>query len=328
MTYIEEIKTRLLSLPEIAAWPAMADIVRAGRAGGNSIPCWEYPLLACRAVGGEDERALPGMTATACLLNGIHLVDDLLDEDPKGQHHKIGIGHAANIALAFQAAAYRVLEEVDLPPETLAEAQKSITRACLGTACGQNMDASPLEGDPEEAYWRVTSAKTPPLFGTAFFLGALLGGAELQIAFGIEALAGSIGRVIQVGDDMTDALETPAKPDWKTRWNNLAILYALVAEHEEKERFQNLLERVDDPQILDEAQEILVRCGAISYGTYQVIQNYQQGTQDLVALALPHPEELGRLLESLVNPARNLFKRLGIEAPPELAEQLWGQPDR
>ena len=318
MDYVEQIKAKLLAIPEIAAWTAMADIVRAGHKKGSGIPCWEYPLLACRAVGGREEDALPGMVATVCLLNGIHLVDDLLDEDPKGQHHKIGIGHAANIALAFQAVAYRALEGAGLAPETLAEAQQAVTRACLDTACGQNMDASPLSGDPEEAYWRVTSSKTPPLFGTAFFLGALLGGSSPATARGVEALAGPIGRVIQVGDDMTDALETPARPDWTTRWNNLAILYALMAEHEEQARFKDLLERVDEPEALDEAQEILVRCGAISYGTYQVIQNYQQGKHDLEALGLPHPEKLAALLESLIEPARDLFRRLEIEAPPEL----------
>jgi len=315
---IEEIKSILLAVPAIAAWPAMTDIVRAGRKTSSSIPCWEYPLLACRAVGGRDEQALPAMAATACLLNSIHLVDDLLDEDPKGQHHRIGVGNAANIAVAFQAVAYRVLEKADLSPPRLAAAQNAVTRACLGTACGQNMDASPLEGDPEEAYWRVTSSKTPPLFGTAFFLGALLGGSSVETAQGVEALAGPIGKVIQVGDDMTDALETPAKPDWNTRWNNLAILYALEAEHEEQAKFKELIERIEEPEALDEAQEVLVRCGAISYGTYQVIQGYQEGKSDLDALGLPHPNELERLLESLIEPARDLFRRLGIEVPPEL----------
>lgn len=321
---IETIKSLLLAVPEIAAWPAMAEIVHAGRKSGSSIPCWEYPLLACRAVGGREEQAVPGMAATACLLNSIHLVDDLLDEDPKGQHHRIGIGHAANIAIAFQAVAYRVLEDVGLRSAELAAAQNAVTRACLNTACGQNMDASPLEGDPEEAYWRVTSSKTPPLFGTAFFLGALLGGSGVETALGIEALAGPIGRVIQVGDDMTDALETPAKPDWKTGWNNLAILYALEAEHEEQARFKELIEGVEDAKVLEEAQEILVRSGAISYGTYQVIQNYQQGKEHLEALGLPHPEELGRLLESLIQPARDLFHRLGVDIPPELQLQQQG----
>jgi geranylgeranyl pyrophosphate synthase len=318
---IEDIKSILLAIPEVASWPEMVEMVRAGKQSDGNIPCWEYPLLACRAVGGQDEQALPGMAATVCLLNGIHLVDDLLDEDPKGHHHRIGVGHAANIAVAFQAVAYRILEGTALSPRRLAAAQGALTRACLNTACGQNLDASPLLGDPEEAYWRVTASKTPPLFGSAFFLGALLGGSSVEVAQRIEALADPIGKVIQVGDDMTDALETPAKPDWNTRWNNLAILYAMEAEHEEQGKFMELIERVEEPEALQEAQEILVRSGAISYGTYQVIQNYQQGKSDLAALDLPYPDELGGLLESLVQPARDLFRKLGIKIPPELQEE-------
>ena len=319
---IDRIKDLLLEVPEIAEWPHMADIVRGGRRKKDGTPCWEYPLLACKAMGGHEDQALPGMAATACLLNSVQLVDDLLDEDPKGLHHRIGVGHAANIAIAFQAAAYRVMEGVDLAPDRLAAAQGSLTRACLDTAVGQNLDASgPPDGDPEEAYWRVSSAKTPPLFGTAFFLGALLGGADEEKALAIEALSGPIGRIIQVGDDMTDALETPAKPDWNTRWNNLPILYALVADHEEKAEFESLLDHVyEQPEALDEAQNILVRSGAISYGMYQLIQNYQQGRQDLAALDLPHPDELGILLRNLTDPARQLFPRLGLETPPELLD--------
>ena len=322
MDYVPRIQELLLSLPQIAEWPAMAAIIRnRGEGGSSTIPVWEYSLLSCRAYGGDDDQALPAMAAIVCLLNGIHLVDDLLDEDPDGLHHKIGTGACANIALAFQAAACRVLEQAGLPSEAAREAQAALTMASLETAVGQNLDTSPPGDDLEAAYWKVTLAKTPPLFAAAFTLGALLAGTSIEEARAVGALGDPIGRIIQAGDDMNDALVTPAKPDWKSRWNNLAILFAMMADHPDKDRFLELLDQVDDPQALDEAQDILVRCGAISYGTYQVIQGYQQGQELLNQLAPPHPEALGILLESLTDPARDLFARLGIETPEELRRE-------
>ena len=315
---VDLIKQRMLAVPEIAAWPEMADIVRSGKAKGTSIPCWEYPLLACRAMGGSEEQALPGMAATACMLNSIHLLDDMLDEDERGLYHTLGAGHVANIATAFQAVAPRMLDGLDLPGDRLAALHAAIARGGLATAYGQYLDASPLEGDPEENYWRVSLSKTPPLFGAAFYLGAVLGGADLEVASRIEGLGKSVGRMIQAGDDMSDALESPPNPDWRTRWNNLVILFALVAEHEERDRFEALLDSVDQPESLAEAQEILVRSGAISYGCYHVIQGYREGREALAALDLPAPEALGELFEELIAPARSLFESLDIEPPEEL----------
>lgn len=315
---VTAIKERLLAIPQIAQWPEMAAVVRSGRRNKASIPCWEYPILSCEAVGGDAAEAMPGMVATVCLLNSIHLIDDMLDDDPEGLYHELGSGAVANIAAAFQAAAIQALAEVDLPSDRLTALYQAVGRGGLATAHGQYIDSSPFEGDPEEAYWRAALGKTPPLFGAAFFMGAVLGGADLETASRLEGLALHVGKIIQAGDDMGDALEVPPDTDWTTRWNNLVILYALVADHPDKARFVELADRHHEPEALAEAQEILVRSGAISYGCYHVIDGYRRGRDALAALDLPHPERFGRLFEELIEPARQLFANLGIEPPDEL----------
>ena len=110
---IEEIRAELGSIPEVAAWLDMARLVRRSIQSAAK-PCWEYPLLACRAVGGKDEQALPGAGVIFCLLYSIHLVDDLLDQDPSGLHHELGEGKTANLALALQAAAGLLIERAEL----------------------------------------------------------------------------------------------------------------------------------------------------------------------------------------------------------------------
>lgn len=316
----EDIKHAILSLDSVRRWPELVDLVRrGGHKRADSIPCWEYPLLACEAVGSPGAAALPAMAATTCLLSSIHLLDDLLDEDPKGLQHTVGVGTAANLAAAFQAAAGQVMASATLSEAAHRAAQESVVAAAMDTAWGQHLDTRELgDRDPEAAYWQASATKTPPLFASALFLGALCGGADVATAQRIAGLAEPIGKVVQAGDDMTDALATPAKPDWRSGWNNLVILFALEADHPDRQRFHQLRQQVHQPGALEEAQRILVRCGAISYGCYHVIEGYNDACKRLRAMGLPHPESLGCLLESLVLPSRNLFVSHNIETPEAL----------
>ena len=60
-------------------------------------------------MGADDAIALPAVAAIACLQISIILVDDILDDDPRGAYHRLGAGRAANLGLAFQAAALKLL---------------------------------------------------------------------------------------------------------------------------------------------------------------------------------------------------------------------------
>jgi len=57
-----------------------------------------------------------------------------------------------------------------------------------------------------------------------------------------------------------------------------------------------------DDQLLHEAQEILLRCGAISYGIYQIENCYDAATQLLDHLNLKNKTPLLEALDELVHP--------------------------
>ena len=59
-------------------------------------------------------------------------------------------------------------------------AQASFAALSLAPCYGQGLDAQELAS--EEEYWRVVGNKTPPLFGEALRMGALLGGATSDTA--------------------------------------------------------------------------------------------------------------------------------------------------
>ena len=83
----------------------------------------------------------------------------------------------------------------------------------------------------------MVGTKTPPLFGEALRMGALLGGAPAEVADELAGIGHVLGRFIQVSDDVTDALETPARADWQRRSNCLPLLFAMTAAHAEREEF-------------------------------------------------------------------------------------------
>ena len=317
MTESEEIRACVLSVPEVAAWPEMAGLFN--HEGAEPRPDWSLPLLACRAAGGQALAAVPGAAAVACMQISIILVDDMLDDDPRGEYRRLGAGPAANLSLAFQAAAFRVIAPGVQDAERRAAVTASLAWLGLATALGQHWDVQ--DRSDEDNYWKVVRAKSTPFYGAALHVGALLGGADARVAEDLRAFGLLVGEVIQIQDDLLDAFQTPANPDWKQGRNNLAILYALAARHRDRGRFVELLPRIDDPQSLREAQQILIGCGAVSYCAYHLVQRYQRARQLLDAAPLADPAPMREVLARETEPLEQLLQSVGAELPSELLLQ-------
>jgi geranylgeranyl pyrophosphate synthase len=160
----------------------------------------------------------------------------------------------------------------------------------------------------------VVDLKSAPFFGAAMQLGALAGGASLEQAGLFLKLGGVYGELIQIHDDLNDAMAVPVNPDWVLGRTSLPILFALKVEHAEREQFLELwqaLQTAPDPNTLDEAQSILIRCGAISYGIYELMRRHQQARGVLDSLTACRRDGLDRLLEEVILPVKNLFDSMG-----------------
>jgi geranylgeranyl pyrophosphate synthase len=311
---LEELQRRVRDLRQVGAWPQMLEIV--GRAAHREAMVWEFPVTACRAVGGSEEAALPAAAAVFCSVLSIRLVDDILDDDPNGVYHTLGVGPVANLALAFQAAGHLLLDDPEIPPEMRAKLQASFADMSLATCFGQSLDTS--EATSETEYWRIVESKTPPLFGAAMQMGALLGGGAVETVDALAGIGRVLGRFIQVSDDVTDALETPARADWKRRGNSLPILYAMTAPHPDREEFLRLSLAVEDPGELSAAQKILLRSGAISYCAMKLLE-FSREIRDLFdRLSLHEPEVIARLIEIHQRPLRRLLQSVSFKEPAEL----------
>jgi geranylgeranyl pyrophosphate synthase len=311
----EDLKDRLQRLRPLAAWPQMLEFVDRAVSREGSI--WEYPAAACLAVGGNEGPAAAAAAAIFCSVASIRLVDDILDEDPRGDYRVVGAGQAANMALAFQAAGHLLLDDPEIPPAIRPALQSCFAEMSLATCRGQDLDARELRC--EEEYWRVVESKTPPLFAAALRMGALLGGAAAETADGLARLGSVLGRFIQVSDDVTDALGTPARADWKRRGNNLALLYALTAPHADREEFLRLSLAVEDPAALAAAQKILLRSGAVSFCTLKLLEFSREAREVIARLQLREPAPIARLVDLHEKPLHRLLESVGVGEPAELS---------
>lgn len=308
---LSEIQAVLRGISQVRDMPDMLDLV--DRAAPHPTVCWNYAPLACRAVGGRAEEALPAAVAIFCMLAAIHLVDDMLDEDPSGTHHRIGPGRAANAALSFQAVATNVVTEAGLSPSVEHDLQRWLADMSMETALAQHRDLTPCQSEDE--YWTVVDAKTPPLFRCALAMGARLGGASTAAAEAVGTLGHALGRLIQISDDLRDALETPASADWDRPRNNLALLYASEAPHAQREAFLERLSQIpESPTALAEAQAMLFASGAGSYCVHRMVEAHTHGVRHLESLELAAPAALRGLLDAVLSPVVELLRRSGVTA--------------
>ncbi len=297
----------LMTLPILQSWPEFrAILVRMAEIEPRD---WQLPLKACEAVGGSAEQALPAVAAIACAQIGIILIDDLLDDDPRGEYRQVGPALAANFASSFQAAALEALFPGPSQPTTRLSALHSLNRMILTLSFGQYLDVrTPAD---EVDYWQIVQTKSGPFFGAAFRLGALLGGAPENVAGGLERFGQLYGEMIQIHDDLNDTMAVPANADWVQKRSPLPILFARLVDHPARPKFIELYQDISQPGALQEAQNILIHCGAISYCVNQLIRRHQVMQETLNVISLVHRSAVAELSEGVIAPVWKLFEGLG-----------------
>lgn len=308
MNVYEEAIELLQARPETKRWPELTSAFE--RASKHRPVAWDFPVMACLAVGASEGRARTAVAAITCAHMSIILIDDLLDEDPRGAHHKIGVGRAANLAAALNALGTAVLMDSKDCPQPLVAAI-ILNTMIANTAYGQELDVQNTH--TEEAYWAVTRSKSSPYFAAALQLGALFGGANLEITNGLGRFGEIFGEIMQIHDDLNDSLAVPANVDWAQGRAPLPLLFAELVDHSQRQRFMELRPQVADPDALAEAQAILVSSGAISYCVNELIQRQKLAERVLADIKLADSAPLYALLQQAIAPVKHLFTSVGAD---------------
>lgn len=306
--YLHEIKKYLLSAKEVQRFPLVADIINR-HAPDDKMAVWDYAFISCQAVGKPPLTALPVAAACYCMIASIHLVDDLLDNDPNGDYHTLGAGTCANLAVAFQAIGTTILNGADIPTEYRSGLVNEFSCMMHHTAHAQQMDIN-ASGD-EAIYWQIAKAKSPPLFGAALFGGCLSGSGSLDLALQVKELAMPLGTMIQISDDIYDVMQPAVNADWISKNNNLAILYAMNSEHPFRQEFLDLLKDISSGENLKRAQYIIIKSGALSYCLYHLTELNETACRMIRGLNVVEQKHLQAIADYLIKPAFQLLSKRG-----------------
>jgi geranylgeranyl pyrophosphate synthase len=180
----------------------------------------------------------------------------------------------------------------------------------LQTAIGQFLDTQKII-QSEAEYWQVVRAKSAPFFEGAFAIGAVLGGASSELVTALRKVGFLYGEMIQIHDDLKDALAAPASPDWQSG-NSLPIFFGRNVLHPDRDLFLQLQHELSTSDSLREAHKILLRSGAVSYCMKQLIDRGAAVRDCVNNLLLADHSLVDELLDQLMRPVRNIFDNLEI----------------
>ncbi len=205
-----------------------------------------FCLLACQAVGGEPQQALPAAAAVELIHNFSLLHDDIEDNSPTRRHRttvwKIwGEPQAINAGDGMFALAHLALQrlsEKGLPDDRVLAACRVFDQTCLALCEGQYLDMSfedRLDVDVDQ-YLAMIRRKTAALLSCSTRLGALLGSGDAGLATRYARFGENLGMAFQIEDDILGiwgeekVTGKPQAGDIRQRKKSLPIVYALQQE--------------------------------------------------------------------------------------------------
>jgi len=200
-------------------------------------------LLACEALGGDLDQALP-LAAAVELVHNFSLIHDDIEDGDETRYHRpalwrvYGRDEAVAAGIALWALAYQTMgrgAERGLAAERLLAARRVLNDACSEMIEGQHLDLSfELRTDvalPE--YLGMIERKTAALLSAALRIGALVAGADEAEAERFAAFGRQLGVAFQIRDDILgiwgegSATGKPVGTDIARKKKTLPIVHAL-----------------------------------------------------------------------------------------------------
>jgi geranylgeranyl diphosphate synthase type I len=200
-------------------------------------------LLACEAVGGEWDRAIPAAAAIE-ILHNFSLVHDDIEDGSDERHGRPtvwrlwGPAQAINVGDGMFALAHLAmlrLMQRDFPPALVLQALQMFIDATRRLCEGQYLDMSFEQRDDVslDEYFQMISGKTAALLGAASGIGALLGGGSDAAIRALMQFGEDLGRAFQVYDDYLGIWGAPEQTgksvydDIRERKKSFPIVYTL-----------------------------------------------------------------------------------------------------
>ena len=236
-------------------------------------------LLACEALGGDVNAALPAAAAVE-LVHNFSLIHDDIQDGNSERHNRPTVWWVWGPAQAINAgdgmhalARLALLRQTDsgMPPERTLKAVGLLDEACLRLCEGQYLDLTYQErvDISQDAYFKMIEGKTAALISCAAELGAVMSSAEEPVARAMATFGTKLGLAFQIRDDILDlwGQQDTGKPlagDILNKKKSLPIVYAIEnASGAERRTLGDVyFKRVMEPEDIDKIIEVLGTLGA------------------------------------------------------------------
>jgi len=287
--------------------------------GGGKMLRPSIVLLACEAVSGSHEKAMPIALVYELAHTASLTQDDIIDESPT-RHNKPTAHTKYSVTTAILISDMLIFEifeqlsryaSTDQSTERVAALIGNVARAAKEAAEGEflEMQLSKKRDPSVEDYLKLARLKTGALFGAAAASGGVVGGAKQKIVADLYEYGRNLGVAFQMMDDVLDitgATEQTGKPmlmDLQNNAGNIVLIHALAhADPQTRNEIRGLMAR-SEYGLADalEVQGILDDLGSVEFASESCLEHASIAREHLKLLpgskAKKILEELTRWLE-------------------------------
>ena len=268
-------------------------------------------MITCDMVGGDSVKAISFAAALETIHNFTLVHDDVMDDDDLRHgvdacHTVYGLSTAILAGDTLFAYAFEMITDCDIDDYVKADLVKNIAYVVRKIAEGQQMDINFEEEETVDAkeYLEMIRLKTSILFGAAAYGGAKIGGTSEEEARELEMMATNVGLGFQIWDDYLDATATeeilgkPSGSDIRQGKRTLLVIEALNQANDiDRKRLIEILDSKNTDEEIEEAVEIMNRCGALEE-CHKQAKGYLEGARKTLS---NYPEsEARQLFEELL----------------------------
>jgi len=257
--------------------------------------------LACEAVGGDGQKAVPAGAAIEIFHNFTLIHDDLEDNSDmrRGKpclYKTYGVPLAINAGDGLFMMVWPELLKLDLPAEKILSCQRvlnaAFTEVLEGQAVELNWYRTKSFSIAEADYFRMVGGKTGALMRASCEVGAIVGGAPDEKKKVLADFGHALGLSFQIQDDVLNLAGSEAKygkeigGDISEGKRSLITIHALAhASKDDAKRLQAILAScTKEKKEIAEAIRICRETGSIAYASEKAREIIETAKEGLMIL--------------------------------------------
>lgn len=244
-------------------------------------------LLACEAMDGGFDRALPAAAALELVHNFSLIHDDIEDGDEKRRHRDTvwklwGVPQAINTGDAMDVISYMAILRLQLKSATMVDILRLFNSTIMQLCEGQYLDMD-FQARPTvtvEEYLQMIAGKTAALIEASTAIGAMAATEDMEAVRHFRTFGYKIGVGFQIQDDILGIWGDPektgksARNDIRNKKKSLPVLYALQHSPQKAELKKLYAKETLSDADIDRIFEILTKTGAYDY-TKKMAKKYR-----------------------------------------------------